>query len=463
MGTKTKHDLRSIFSEESLLSREYTLPAARAKETKCCNNVCCCIELWKISAAFFLVFTGFSGAQNLESSQVVGNYHGSVSVGIIYVAFTATCLLAPIFVRILGTKTTIVLQFCIISLFCGANIYPGIWTMYPISGLLGVGAASMWVAQGQYVSTLAENCRQGDRDVFGIFNGIFYGVFQMTQLSGNLISAYVLDRWGETNANIPMNTRSILYTCFIISCCSGVILMQCFVQPLKPRRVEAYSKIEDEIETDEGSVKRYAGSTFRLMLKPRLFLLIPMMLASGLEQGFAFSTLTANVIKVNLGEENIGFGMICFAIMDTIGSVLFGGISDQAGYSACFFSCFIIQNSCALWLFFFFGEGISENEWTITMAICGVWGLGDGIITTLLSALLGSWFPTKKPAAFANWKMWQSLGIAAMFFLHDYLCLKTMLLMVMSAWAAGMIGLILVIVLGLNKCNKYALCQHHTK
>merc|ERR550517_2043918 len=140
------------------------------RNERCCG-ICNFKELWRLSAAFFLVFTGFSGTQNLESSLDMEKISGSVSVGIIYVSFTATCLLSPILLRIFGIKTVIVLQFCIITLFCAANIYPRIWTMYPISGLLGFGAAAMWVAQGEYVSTLAENYGRGSSDVFGIFNG----------------------------------------------------------------------------------------------------------------------------------------------------------------------------------------------------------------------------------------------------------------------------------------------------
>merc|ERR1719397_692649 len=252
-------------------------------------NGCCCSkslrELLKLSLAFFFVFTGYSGVQNLLSSLDLGVVSGSVSIGIIYILFTVTCLIAPIIIKLFGPKTTIVLQFSIITLFVASNMYPKLYTSYPASGLLGFGAAPSWVSQGEYVSTLAERQKEFQtNDVFGMYNGIFYGIFQLTQVSGNLISYFVLDKDKNTPTQAPTSgmlappkteinesTKYLLFMTFIVSCLIGIVIMQCTVQTLKPKKLLkiGYTQIEKEIPEESEESSCYAlTSTLRLMVKP---------------------------------------------------------------------------------------------------------------------------------------------------------------------------------------------------
>jgi len=446
--------------DESLRTGE-TFPEEELKKSSCCSKSL--RELLKLSIAYFFVFTGYSGVQNLASSLDQGEVSGSVSIAIIYIVFTVTCLIAPIFIKILGAKTTLVLQFTIITLFVASNIYPKLYTSYPAAGLLGFGAAPSWVSQGEYVSTLAERHNEVYRgDVFGMFNGIFYAIFQLTQVSGNIISYMVLDRdknspteaptlppqWDSPpKTDVDTRTKYLLFLSFIVSCGIGVLITQFTLDPLKVKNKAqkmGYTQIEKEsidLREEESSCQ-VLTSTLRLMVKPHLFMLIPIMVANGLEQGFAYSTLTANVIDENLGEANIGLGMICFGVFNTLSSLIFGKISDQKkiGINTCLCIALILQIGCGTWLWFKF-EDLKENSWEEVLIVCGVWGVGDGICNTLLSALLGAWFPTEKDAAFSNWRMFQSLGVSIIFFLHDFLSLKWMLLMVGISWVVGIISL----------------------
>ena len=72
----------------------------------------------------------------------------------------------------------------------------------------------------------------------------------------------------------------------------------------------------------------------------------------------------------------------------------------------------------------------------------------------MLSALLGKWFQKDKEAAFANWKMCQSLGISVIFFCQDALYLNTKLLIVAISWGIGMFGLFIAKLLA-SKENGY--------
>jgi len=403
-------------------------------------------QLILLSVAFFFVFTGFGGAQNLESSLDLGAVSGSVCLGIIYVTFTVTCMLAPVVVRYISPKKTMMLQFFIFGLFVLSNIWPEVWTMYPISGIVGLFYAPMWVAQGQYVTTLAE--RQSviiNEDVYGSFNGIFYSIFQLTQVSGNLISALVLDTGSGDADDISWITKFILFTCFAVSCWLGLIVLYIWVKQLEPKdqrtpgeEIHVSDKAQNTVQEMEGETDIW--SAFRFMSYPQLFLLIPIMLANGLEMGFAYSTLTGDVIAGNLGTDNIGWGMIVFGVADTLSSYFFGKVSDKVGPVLCITIGFVVESVCVAYLYFCYDD-LEPDAWTQIFIVSGIWGFVDGIMQTLLSALLGEWFTTEKEDAFANWKTWQSGGMSIIFFCEDSVPLKSLLILLFIVWCIGIIGL----------------------
>jgi hypothetical protein len=66
------------------------------------------------------------------------------------------------------------------------------------------------------------------------------------------------------------------------------------------------------------------------------------------------------------------------------------------------------------------------------LLVGAVWGVGDGILNTQLSALIGLLFKDKE-AAFALGKMWQAAATAAVFFLSPGATLQGMLAVVAAA------------------------------
>merc|ERR1712096_207721 len=103
----------------------------------------------------------------------------------------------------------------------------------------------------------------------------------------------------DSKTDITDSTKYLLFMTFIISCLIGVVIMQCTLKSLKPKNTKmGYTQIEKECleGVAEKSSCYVLTSTLRLMTKKHLFLLIPVMVANGLEMGFAYSTLTANVI-----------------------------------------------------------------------------------------------------------------------------------------------------------------------
>jgi len=415
-------------------------------------------QLIILSLAYFIAYTGYNGVQNLMSSMNLGEVSGSISVGIIYVILTITCLYAPYIVKHIAPKNAIRIHFINLGLYCASNMYPRVWTMYPAAALVGFSGGPMWVAQGWYVTVLAEKHYQqrANEHVYGLFHGIFFAAWQFTQVSGNFLSSILLHIGSDVN-NLPTSARDmvqvssnkeiipevtkyVLFTCYTACCVIGFIVITIFVENLKQRDTQAVEGSKRLAE--KTGAHATITATFRLMTRPECYLLIPLMLANGFESGFTYSSLTANVITRNLGQDNIGYGMIIFGITTTLSSISFGKVADKMGTGICFCFAFLVQNGCIAWLWWYF-PNLEQDSFEKIFALCGIWGVGDGILKTLLAAILGKWLTDEKEAAFANNKLWQCLGMSAIFFCQDFFVLEVKLVLVSVSWCVGFIGLLI--------------------
>jgi len=289
--------------------------------------------------SFFLVYTAFSAIQNLESTLNHQEGLGSASLAVLYLVLCAACFVAPLIVSWIGSKWSIVLAFVFQCLFVAANIKPSWYTLIPASALLGFGAAFLWAAEGSYLTwcALSYARMRGETDeksTQGLFNGIFFGIFQMTQIIGNLLSSLVLG----SSTGPSESTQTTLFVVFLCTAAAGTAL-SCFLRPQTTTEVALLSEDMSNMSSGETTtkgetsgrpnVKEQLLSTVKLMRKPKMFLLLPIFYYCGLEQGFAWGDFTSNVIAPSVGKQNIGFVMATFGAADVLGSLLSGRISDK--------------------------------------------------------------------------------------------------------------------------------------
>ncbi len=85
----------------------------------------------------------------------------------------------------------------------------------------GFGASILWVAQGRYISRIANDENKG------MFNSIFWAFFMSTQVIGALFAAIVLQ-----------NTDAFTFYCIMTSVCFLASLFFLFLRPVqKPTTV----------------------------------------------------------------------------------------------------------------------------------------------------------------------------------------------------------------------------------
>ncbi|RHY24242.1 hypothetical protein DYB32_008925, partial [Aphanomyces invadans] len=90
--------------------------------------------------------------------------------------------------------------------------------------LLGLSASVLWISQASYLTDLSVVYAtiKGEPVIssMGHFNGLFYGIFNMSGITGNLISSLVLD-WLQW----PKTTLFLIYTCLGLSGTALFILL----------------------------------------------------------------------------------------------------------------------------------------------------------------------------------------------------------------------------------------------
>jgi hypothetical protein len=156
------------------------------------------IHLFHLSFSLLSLFIAYSSIQNLVST-TVGEV-GYWSLATLYIFFCVSSItVGPFIVALLKPKVALIISSGCYCSFIIANGWPSEYTLLPTAAVLGVGASILWSAQGTYLTQCAMNYskKRGTTDLkadMGLFNGIFFAIFQMNQIVGNMIAGFVLNK-----------------------------------------------------------------------------------------------------------------------------------------------------------------------------------------------------------------------------------------------------------------------------
>ncbi|XBH90065.1 hypothetical protein VPH35_081825 [Triticum aestivum] len=422
-----------------------------------------------LSAAFFFLFSAYLPTQNLQSTLNTDGDMGAVSMGILYVSFTLFAVAASPVVRWLGARLALVVGTSGYALFILANLLPTWYTMVPASVYLGFTAAIIWIGKGTYLTSAAlSHARDNnlpDGPAVGRFNGEFWGVFASTQVIGNLISFAVLQ---NRKGGGTVTGKNLLFLVFLGCTVIGIVLM-CLL-----------SKRDEK--QDHSSAHSSFGDMLKCIVAPlkdrRMLLLIPLMAYSGLQQAFVWAVFTKSIVTPVLGLSGVGGAMAVYGVADVVCS-LFAGRFTSGLQSATFIVSVgaILQAVVLFWLLLFYRFDFFTSLLLLTaiyfqcthlclpyspmgglvgaaapLLIGALWGVGNGVLNTQLSALLGLLFEDVKEAAFAQFRVWQSGAMAVIFFLSQVITLQAMLIL-MSTSLVVSFGSFLTLTLVVDKSS----------
>ncbi|KAL6336273.1 hypothetical protein AAG906_014442 [Vitis piasezkii] len=366
-----------------------------------------------LSCSFLLIFLAYGATQNLESSVNTDEDLGTIALGILYLSFTIFSLIASLVVRMMGSKNALILGTTGYWLFMAANLKPRWSTMVPASVYLGFAASVIWVGQGTYLTATA---RSHAND-----NNLHEGTFV-----GNLITLALLKDGAKGSAG----GTTLLFIVFLCSMTLGTILMWFL------RRRDNKGE-EGSLEPAVGFYS-YAVSLSKSVITPlfdvRMLLIIPLFVYSGLQQAFVWAEFTKYIVTPALGVSGVGGSMAVFGAFDAICSLAAGRLtSGLLSITWIVSGGAFAQVIVLLWILLKYRvtSGVLGTIYPLLMA--AIWGIGDGVFNTQINALIGILFKNDTEGAFAQYKVWQSASISAVFFLSPYISLQAMLVVMLAS------------------------------
>lgn len=262
-----------------------------------------------LSGGFTAIFTAYLAIQNLQSSLNQEDGLGIISLSCMYACIIISGIFAPAIINILGEKWTLVISFICHVIYTGTNFYPAFTTLIPSSVLLGLTAGPMWTSQSVYISEMsysyAASSGNDEHAVLSRFNGIFFSMYETTQITGNLISSLVLQQGNYNNSgtndtskycgkeDCPRETnttridepeRHVVYTLlgvFLACDVLGVLLTKCFLPSLKKH-----------VPREKVNVITSLASCGKGLTDLNLVLLVPLFVFMAMEQAILWTDYT---------------------------------------------------------------------------------------------------------------------------------------------------------------------------
>ncbi|XP_044024880.1 protein unc-93 homolog A isoform X2 [Siniperca chuatsi] len=390
-----------------------------------------------VSVGFLFLFTAYGGLQSLQSSLNAEQGMGVASLSVIYASIIVSSMfLPPIMIKNLGCKWTIVVGMACYVSYSFGNLYPGWYTLIPTSVILGLGGSPLWSAKCTYltISGNTQAAREGKKgsDVINQYFGIFFFIFQSSAVWGNLMSSLIFGQ----DTNVANITAEQLQSCGVADCGLNISVNSTTTRPAQQLvwtlvgcyigNASVYFGITIKEQASQFRENREPFchtflATFRLLKDWRLVTLIPLTMYSGFEQSFLSGEFTKNYVTCALGIHFVGFAMMCFGASNSLCSFVFGRLARYTGRATLFFLAALANFSCIIALLFWRPH---PDQLAVFFVFPALWGMADAIWQTQTNALYGVLFPRDKEAAFANYRMWESLGFVIAFAYSTFLCLE---------------------------------------
>uniref|UniRef100_A0A8D0EAU1 Protein unc-93 homolog A n=1 Tax=Salvator merianae TaxID=96440 RepID=A0A8D0EAU1_SALMN len=414
-----------------------------------------------ISFGFLFLFTAYGGLQSLQSSLHSEEGLGVASLSVIYAALVLSSMfLPPIVIKKIGCKWAIAGSMCCYIAFSLGNFYASWYTLIPTSMILGLGGAVLWSAKCTYLTiagnAYAQKAGKMGKDVINQYFGIFFLIFQSSGIWGNLISSLV---FGQSPKQVNISEVDLM--CCGAEDCTATNITNSTADPAGPSKSLIYTLLGiytgigilavllvsiflDQI-TDNGTDSEEKKTipfwstvlaTFQQLKDVRQCLLIPLTMYSGFEQGFLAGDYTKSYVTCALGINFVGFVMISFNATNSIFSAIFGKISQFTGRKVLFAFAAVINLACIIGLLLWKPR---PDHLAVFFIMPALWGMADAIWQTQTNALYGVLFEKHKEAAFANYRLWESVGFVIAFGYSTFLRVYVKLYIVLAVLVVAMV------------------------
>ncbi|XP_055938334.1 protein unc-93 homolog A-like isoform X1 [Argiope bruennichi] len=455
----------TVAEKENTAATMITKPPIMSKGRILKNLIVLCL-------GYFFLFSSYQALANLQSTLNIEDNLGVVSQSVIYAALIFSSLFLPkLIIRKFGCKITLVLCTLTYVPYIAANFYPAMETLVPAAILIGLGAAPLWSAKCTYLNEISVLYASQSSDTADVitarFFGIFFMVFQNTQIWGNLVSFFVLRPSKNEVANdAPQNYTSIMKSflndssnissdevvcgadfCFginenlippsndkrymLIGIYLGLTLLAAMTTAL------FLDTIKQKKEDDGESLIAKVAATLKHLKKPDQMFLVPITIFSGLQQGFILGDYSKAYVACAWGMYHVGLVFICFGVVDAVMSFCAGRLVKYVSRMAIMFVG--AAGNLGVCIVLFLWEPNSDQS-VVFFVLVGIWGLSDAIWQTQLNSFYGALFRNQEEAAYSNYRLWESTGFALAFLYSSFLCILPKISILIVLLFIGMVG-----------------------
>lgn len=419
--------------------------------------------------AFMFMFTAFQTCGNIEQTVLISfnstDFHGTgyTSMSIIYGVFSASNLIAPSVVTVIGPQLSMFFSGLLYSAYIAMFIYPFTWSFYTASVLVGVGAAVLWTAQGNVLAT-----NSSERTI-GRNSGIFWALLQFSLFFGNL---YIYCAWRGHDVITDKDRKTVFISLTVIS------LVGCFLFFLirkpdseAPSSVSAADGAEPllQAESNDSSASYSAPQaglcsqaldafvqSCKLFVTKEMLLLSFCIAYTGLELTFYSGVYGTSIgAMTQFGQDAkglIGLSGICIGAGEILGGGVFGMLNkcNRFGRNPVVLLG-LVTHYVAFYLIFLniapdapvamqagteLRAFIAPNV-GVALLCSFLLGLGDSCFNTQLLSIIGFMFKDNSAPAFAVFKFIQSIMAAVAFYYSNYLLLHWQLLILVLSGFLG--------------------------
>eukprot|EP00164_Ancoracysta_twista_P016019 GFYU01026706.1.p1 GENE.GFYU01026706.1~~GFYU01026706.1.p1 ORF type:complete len:521 (+),score=116.54 GFYU01026706.1:59-1621(+) len=379
-----------------------------------------------MSLAFMVLFTAYNTLQNYATS-LLGTL-GNTSLTVLYVTVCVTVFFAPYIVDSWGERTSMFLGALCFVAYMLTLIKISEWVVLVFSAVIGFGASILWVAQGAFLTLCSNHTLAADRmkgssssslttaSVRGTYSGVFWGIFQVCNVAGNLSAYFVFSH---------MSSSAL----FVMFCVFGTIgmLMFLLLKPFPttlpddtPAAATKQSAMEESEAGDAPGPERLRPwesflVAIRQFSQPYLMLYAPMFFWTGFELSFV-----SGEFPQLLPEGNIGIVLTMTGIGEIVGGIVIGRMSDVIGRSwSIVIGSVIYALSLVLACFLKYDVATSSSIYDIpTIAFIAAFGfgIGDSVFNTQVFAILGDRYADEISNAWSMFQFVQNLGSAIGFY-----------------------------------------------
>ncbi|XP_027741903.1 UNC93-like protein MFSD11 [Empidonax traillii] len=413
-----------------------------------------------LGVSFMFIFTAFQTCGNIAQTVITNlnntDFHGSgyTSMSIIYGVLSASNLISPSVVAIVGPQFSMVVSGIFYSLYIAVFIQPTTWAFYTASVFIGIAAAVLWTAQGNCLTV------NSDENTIGRNSGVFWALLQFSLFFGNL---YIYFAWrGKTHIS-ESDRRTVFIALTVISLVGTVLffLIRKQEDTKAPGDEDSTNEILGESSSARNKMMRAVAAfkkSITLSFTKEMLLLSVTTAYTGLELTFfsgVYGTCIGAVNRFGSEEKSlIGLSGIFIGVGEILGGGIFGLLSKNSRFGRNpVVMLGILVHFIAFYLIFFNMpndapiapmEGTDQVAYMIpskevAMLCSFLLGLGDSCFNTQLLSILGFLYSEDSAPAFAIFKFVQSICAAVAYFYSNYFLLQWQLLIMVIVGFFGTI------------------------